>query len=55
MYQQPPILLLSVSLLATYSTLDFTISPLAGKETWHLLPTTPAILPNTTKYFDEAA
>ena len=31
------------------------MSPLAGKETWHLLPTTPAMLPTATKYFDRAA
>ena len=40
--------------LAAYSTLDFTRSPLAGKGTWHLLPTTPAMLPATTKHFDRA-
>ena len=28
--------------LAAYSTLDFTRNPLAGKGTWHLLPTTAA-------------
>ena len=33
--------------LATYSTPDFTRSPLAGKGTWHLLPT-------ATKHFDRA-
>ena len=31
------------------------MSPLAGKETWHSLPTTPAILSTATKYFDRAA
>ena len=30
---------------AAYSTLDFTRSPLAGKGTWCLLPTTPSMLP----------
>ena len=35
-------------LLAAYSTLDVTRSPLAGKGTWWLLPTTPAVLPTTT-------
>ena len=38
--------------LAAYSTLDFTGSPLAGKGTWHLLPTTPAMLPTAEKHFD---
>ena len=42
-------------LLAAYSTLDFTMSPLAGKGTWCLLPTTPAMLPTATKHFDRAA
>ena len=41
-------------LLAAYSTLDFTRSPLAGKGTWHLLPTTPDMLPTATKQFDRA-
>ena len=41
--------------VATYSTLDFTRSPLVGKGTWHLLPTTPDMLPTTaTKHFDSA-
>ena len=30
---------------AAYSILDFTRSPLAGKGTWCLLPTTPSMLP----------
>ena len=42
-------------LLAAYSTLDFTRCPPAGKRTWHLLPTTPDMLPTTTKHFDRAA
>ena len=41
--------------LASYSTLDFTRSPLAGKGTWCLLPTTPSMLPTATKHFDRAA
>ena len=41
-------------ILATYTTLDFTKSPLAGKRTWCLLPTTPAVLPTATKHFDGA-
>ena len=41
--------------LAAYSTLDFTMSPLAGKGTWFLLPTTPSMLPTATKHFDRAA
>ena len=40
--------------LAAYSTLDFTMSPLAGKGTWCLLPTTPSMLPTATKHFDRA-
>ena len=40
--------------LATYSTLDFTRSSLAGTGTWHLLPTTPSMLPTATKHFDRA-
>ena len=40
---------------ATYFTLDFTRSPLAGKGTWHLLPTTSSMLPTATKHFDRAA
>ena len=40
--------------LAAYSTLDFTRSPLAGKGTWCLLPTTPSLLPTATKHFDRA-
>ena len=39
---------------ATYSRLDFTKSPLVGKGTWHLLPTTPDMLPTATKHFDRA-
>ena len=41
-------------LLAAYSILDFTGSLLAGKGTWHLLPTAPAILPTARKHFDRA-
>ena len=37
-----------------YSTLDFTMSPLAGKGTWCLLPTTLSMLPTATKHFDRA-
>ena len=40
--------------LAAYCTLDFTMSPLAGKGTWCLLPTTPAMLATATKHFDKA-
>ena len=40
--------------LAAYSTLDFTRSPLAGKGTWCLLPTTPVMLPTAIKHFDRA-
>ena len=40
--------------LAVYSTLDFTRGPEAGKETWCLLPTTPAMLPTATKHFGRA-
>ena len=40
--------------LAAYSTLDFIRSPLAGKGIWHLLPTTPTVLPADTKHFDRA-
>ena len=42
--------------LAVYSTLDLTRSPLAGKGTWCLLPTTgiPSMLPAATKHFDGA-
>ena len=40
--------------LAAYSTLDFTRSPLAGKGTWYLLPTTRDMLPTATKHFDSA-
>ena len=39
---------------AAYSTLDFTWSPLAGKGTWCLLPTTPSRLLATAKHFDRA-
>ena len=41
--------------MAACSMLDFTRSPIAGKGTWHLLPTTPTVLPNATKHFDRAA
>ena len=34
--------------LAAYSTLDFTMSPLAGKVTWYLLFTTPSMLPTAS-------
>ena len=37
------------------STLDFTMSSLAGKGTWCLLRTTPSVLPTATKHFDRAA
>ena len=37
-----------------YSTLDFTMSPLAGKGTWCLLPTTPFMLPTAIKHFERA-
>ena len=40
--------------LAVFSTLDFTRSPLAGKGTWCLLPTTPSMLPTATEHFDIA-
>ena len=40
--------------LATYSTLDFTRSPLAGKGTWCLLHTTSSMLLTATKHFDRA-
>ena len=40
--------------LAAYSTLYFTMSPLAGKGTWCLLPTTPSMLLTVTKHFDRA-
>lgn len=42
------------SLISAYSTLDFSRSPLAEKGSWHLLPTTPDILPAATKHFDRA-
>ena len=42
-------------LLAAYSTLDFTMSPLADKGTWCLLPTTPFMPPTATKLFVRAA
>ena len=38
--------------LDAYSTLDYTMNPLAGKGTWCLLPTTPSMLPTATKHFD---
>ena len=41
--------------LAAHSTLDFTRSPLVGKGTWCLLPTTPSMLPTASKHFDRAA
>ena len=41
-------------LSSAYSTLDFTRSPIAGKGTCHLLPTTPSMLPTATKHFDRA-
>ena len=40
--------------LAAYSILNFTMSPMAGKGTWCLLPTTPSMLPTATKHFDRA-
>ena len=40
--------------LAAYFTLDFTMSPLAGKGTWCLLPAIPSMLPTATKHFDRA-
>ena len=39
---------------AAYSTLDFSMSPLASKGALCLLPTTPAMLPTATKHFDMA-
>ena len=33
--------------------LEFTGSPLADKEAWHLLPTTPAILPASRHLSDK--
>ena len=44
----------SSQFLAAYSTLDFTRSPPADRGTWHLLHTTPSMLPTstTTKHFD---
>ena len=44
----------SCQLLAAYSTLDFTRSPLASRGSWHLLPITPDMLPTATKHFDRA-
>ena len=44
----------SCQLLAAYSTLDFTRSPLAGRGSWNLLPITPDMLPTATKHFDRA-
>ena len=41
-------------LLAAYSTLVFTSSPLADKGAWNLLPTTPDVLPTAAKHFDRA-
>ena len=41
--------------LAAYSTLYFTMSPLAGKGTWCLLPTAPAMLLTATNLLDRAA
>ena len=40
-------------LFAAYFTLGFTGSPSEGKETWHLLPATPVMLP--TKHVDRVA
>ena len=54
MHWQPAILPPSVNLLAAYSTLVFTRSLVAGKGTWHLLPTAPSMLPTATKHFDAA-
>ena len=54
MYRQPAILPHSVNLLAAYSRLVFTRSPVAGKGTWHLLPTAPSMLPTATEHFDRA-
>ena len=51
---QPAILPAFSPFLAAYSTLDFTMSSLAGKGTWCLLPTTPSMLPTATKHFDRA-
>ena len=42
-----------LQLLAANSTLEFTRSPQADKETWCLLPSTP-VLPTATKRFDRA-
>ena len=41
--------------LAAYYTWDFTGSPLSGQGTWCLLPTTPSMLPTSTKHFNRAA
>ena len=44
--------------LAAYSTFEVPLparSPLAGKGTCYLLPTTPSMLPTATKHFDCAA
>ena len=35
-----------------YSTLNLIRSPLAGKETWNLLPTTPSMLATAKKQFE---
>ena len=40
--------------LVSYSTLDFTRSPLTGKGTWCLLPITPSMLPTATEHFNRA-
>ena len=39
---------------SAYFTMDFTGSPLAGTGSWHLLPSTPAMLPTAAKHFDRA-
>ena len=41
-------------LLAAYPTLDVTRSSLVGKGAWHLLPTTPGMLPTVRKHFERA-
>ena len=38
--------------LAAYFVLVFTMSPLEGKGTWHLLPTAPDMRPTATKHFE---
>ena len=44
-----------IPFLVAYSTLDFTMSSLAGKGTWCLLRTTPSMLPTAIKHFERAA